>query len=118
MEIEKLEAAVEAILFTMGESVELGRIAKAIEQDTETTRKLIRNLMLKYKNRDRGSRSLNWEILFRCVRNRNTMIIWYGSPCSQKSRVLTDVMMENALYHCLQTAGDKDGDREDPGGKM
>ena len=22
------------------------------------------------------------------------------------------------LYHCLQTAGNKDGDREDPGGKM
>ena len=88
MEIEKLEAAVEAILFTMGESVELGRIAKAIEQDTETTRKRIRNLMLKYKNQDRESRLLNWKIPFRCVRNRNTMIIWYGSQCSPKSRCL------------------------------
>ena len=30
MEIKRLEGAVEAILFAMGESVELGQIAKAI----------------------------------------------------------------------------------------
>ena len=54
MEIQKLEAAVEAILFTMGESVEVGRLAKAIEQDTETTRKLVRNMMLRYKEENRG----------------------------------------------------------------
>ena len=54
MEIKKLEAAVEAILFAMGDSVEVSRLAKAIEQDTETTRKLVRNLMLKYKEEDRG----------------------------------------------------------------
>ena len=41
MEIEKLQAAVEAILFTMGDSVELGKIAAAIEHDEETTRKII-----------------------------------------------------------------------------
>ena len=33
MEIKKLEAAIEAILFTMGESVELSQIADAIQQD-------------------------------------------------------------------------------------
>ena len=31
MEIKKLEAAIEAILFTMGESVELSQIADAIQ---------------------------------------------------------------------------------------
>lgn len=39
MEIKKLEAAIEAILFTMGESVELPKIAKAIEHDEATTKK-------------------------------------------------------------------------------
>ena len=35
MEIKKLEAAIEAILFTMGDSVELEKIASSIEQDKE-----------------------------------------------------------------------------------
>ena len=39
MEIKKLEAAVEAILLRAGESVEAAKLAKAIEQDVETTKK-------------------------------------------------------------------------------
>ena len=45
MEIKKLEAIIEAVLFTMGDSVELSRLALAIEHDEETTRKLIHNMM-------------------------------------------------------------------------
>ena len=52
MEIKKLEAAIEAILFTMGESVELSQIADAIQQDKETTRKIIQNMMDKYQKKD------------------------------------------------------------------
>ena len=37
--VEEAEAAIEAVLFAMGDSVELGRIAKAIGHDTETTRR-------------------------------------------------------------------------------
>lgn len=54
MEIKRLEGAVEAILFAMGESVELGQIAKAIQQDKPTTEKLLHNLMDKYKDEGRG----------------------------------------------------------------
>lgn len=54
MEIEHLEGAVEALLFAVGESVEVSAIAKAIGHDTETTRKIIRNMMLKYNAKDRG----------------------------------------------------------------
>ena len=43
--MEKLEAAIEAILFSAGDSVETGRIAKAIGQDKTTTEKIIRNIM-------------------------------------------------------------------------
>ena len=45
MKIKKMEAAIEAILFSMGESVELSQIAGAIQQDTETTRKIIQYMM-------------------------------------------------------------------------
>ena len=51
MGIKKLEAAIEAVLFAMGDSVELSQIAAAIQQDKETTRKLLHNLMDKYQKR-------------------------------------------------------------------
>ncbi len=43
--LSELEAIIEAILFTMGEAVELERIAMATEQDEETCRRVIRNMM-------------------------------------------------------------------------
>ena len=48
MEIEKLQGAIEAILFTMGDSVELEKIAAAIGHHEATTRKIIHNMMDKY----------------------------------------------------------------------
>ena len=44
MNIKQLEAVVEAILFTMGESVEVERLAAALEHDEETVRKIIRSM--------------------------------------------------------------------------
>ena len=49
MEIEKYQAAIEAILFTMGDSVEIDKIAAAIGHDEDTTRKLIHNMMDRYE---------------------------------------------------------------------
>lgn len=43
--VEEAEAAIEAVLFAMGDSVELGRIAKAIGHDTETTRRILNHMM-------------------------------------------------------------------------
>ena len=62
--MEKLEAAIEAILFSAGDSVETGRIAKAIGQDKTTTEKIIRNMMLKYNARDRGIKILELDGAF------------------------------------------------------
>ena len=56
MEIKQAEAAIEAILFAMGDSVELEKIAKAIQQDTETTRKIIGHMMDGYRKKERGIR--------------------------------------------------------------
>ena len=50
MEIEKLQSAIEAILFTMGDSVEISKLAFAIGHDEETTKKLVRNMMERYEN--------------------------------------------------------------------
>ena len=42
MEKKNYEAIIEAILFTMGESVELEKIAEAIELDKKETKKIIK----------------------------------------------------------------------------
>lgn len=54
MSIAQLEGMIEAVLFAMGQSVPLRKIAAAIEQDEKTTEKLIQNLMVKYMEEDRG----------------------------------------------------------------
>lgn len=54
MNIKKTEAAIEAILFTMGGSVEAEKIAAAIDHDVDTTVKIIHNMMDKYEAEDRG----------------------------------------------------------------
>ena len=61
MEIKKLEAAIEAILFTMGNSVELAQIADAVQQDKETTRKILQNMMDRYQQEDRGIQIIELE---------------------------------------------------------
>lgn len=54
LKIKQMEGIIEAILFTMGDSVEIGKIARALEQDEETTRKVIHKMMDKYVAEDRG----------------------------------------------------------------
>ena len=70
MEEKNYEAIIEAILFTMGESVELDKIANAIELDKQETKKKIEALRQKYV-----SRLSNWTALIRCVRRMKCMNI-------------------------------------------
>ena len=63
MEQKKLQAAIEAILFAMGGSVELKKLAQAIGHDEETTKKVIRQMMDRYEKEDRGIRIIDVRIL-------------------------------------------------------
>ena len=94
MSIEKTEAAIEAILFTMGESVEAEKIAVAIEHDVDTTVKIIHNMMDKYENEDRGIKIIELEGIFQlCTKEE-----YYDNLiriCSQPRRyTLTDAALE------------------------
>ena len=94
MSIEKTEAAIEAILFTMGESVEAEKIAVAIEHDVDTSVKIIHNMMDKYENEDRGIKIIELEGSFQlCTKEEyyDNLI----SICSQPRRyTLTDAALE------------------------
>lgn len=94
MEIKKLEGAVEAILFAMGESVELERIAKAIEQDKETTRKLIQNLMDQYRQEGRGIQIIELENSYQMCTKKEMYEYLIRIAKQPQKIVLTDVALE------------------------
>lgn len=75
MKIKEVEGAIETILFTMGESVELSRIAKAVEVDPKTTEKIIHNMMDRYQEEGRGIQIIELENSFQMCTKRNIMII-------------------------------------------
>jgi len=92
--MQKTEAAIEAILFTMGESVELSKIAKAIEHDTETTRKLINDMMLRYEEENRGIRIIELENAYQLCTKQEYYDCLVRLALQPKKAVLTEVMLE------------------------
>ena len=75
MEIKRIEGEIEAILFAMGEAVELSRIAKAIQQDVTTTENIIRNMMIHYQEEERGIQIIELENSFQlCTKKKNITI--------------------------------------------
>lgn len=94
MNIKQTEAVIEAILFTMGDSVEVGRIAKVIEHDVETTKKIIHNMMDKYDEEDRGIRIIELENSFQMCTKQEMYEYLIRIAKQPKHYVLSDVVLE------------------------
>lgn len=94
VEIKKLEGAIEAILFTMGESVELGRIASAIGHDEKTTEKMIHQMMDKYNEEDRGIRIIELDGAFQMCTKKEMYEYLIRIAKQPKRHVLTEVLLE------------------------
>ncbi len=94
MELKVVEAQIEAILFTMGEAVELERIAGAVDHDPETTRKILHNMMDRYEEEERGIHIIELDGAYQlCTKSQmyETIIKITHIP---KKHVLTDVLLE------------------------
>ena len=94
LEITKLESAIEAILFTMGESVELSKIAYAIGHDERTTEKIIHQMMDKYDAEDRGIRIIELDGSFQMCTKKEMYEYLIRIAKQPKRHVLTDVLLE------------------------
>ncbi len=94
MEIQELEAQIEAILFTMGEAVEAERIAMALEHDIDTVRRVARNMMDRYRSSDRGIQIIELNDSYQM----STKPAMYESIIKiahvPKKHVLTEVLLE------------------------
>ena len=94
MNIKELEAVIEAILFTMGEAVEVERIAAAVEHDEDTVRRLIRNMMTRYEETDRGIRIIELDGSFQLCTKPEMYEYLIKVAHIPKKHVLTDVLLE------------------------
>lgn len=92
--MKQIEAAIEAILFSSGESVEVSRIAKTIGHDNQTTEKIIRNMMLKYQEKDRGIKIVELDGAFQMCTKQEYYEYLVEVALQPKRAVLTDVMLE------------------------
>ncbi len=94
MNIKELEAVIEAILFTMGEAVEVERIAAAVKHDEDTIRRLIRNMMTRYEESDRGIHIIELDGSFQLCTRPEMYEYLIKVAHVPKKHVLTDVMLE------------------------
>ena len=89
-----MESIIDAILFTMGDSVEVSKIASAIEQDVPTTEKLIHNMMDKYQKEERGIRIIELDHAYQLCSKPEMYEYLIRIAKQPKKYVLTDVMLE------------------------
>lgn len=94
MKIKELESIIEAILFSMGEAVEIERLAAAVEQDEDTVRRLIRNMMVRYDEAERGIHIIELDGSFQLCTKPEMYEYLIKVAHIPKKHVLTDVMLE------------------------
>lgn len=94
MELKQIEAQIEAILFTMGEAVEVERIAGAIDHDVDTTRKIIHNMMDNYQEEGRGIQIIELDGAFQLCTKASMYETIIKITHIPKKHVLTDVLLE------------------------
>lgn len=94
MTIPQMEAVIEAVLFTMGESVETSKLAIAIDQDVNTTRKLIRNMMDRYNDENRGIKIIELEDAFQMCTNSQYYEQLIKVASQPKRHVLSEAALE------------------------
>ena len=94
MEIKRVEAQIEAILFTMGEAVELERLAAAVGHDETTVRNIIRNMMDNYDDEGKGVQIIELENSFQMCTKADMYEVLVKIAHVPKKHVLSDVLLE------------------------
>ncbi|MCR5521426.1 MAG: SMC-Scp complex subunit ScpB [Lachnospiraceae bacterium] len=93
-ETKLLLAHVEAILFTMGESVEVSRIAQALGYDVETVLNVINNLKERYEDESFGVQILELDGSFQMCTKPSMYESIIKITNVPRKIVLTDVLLE------------------------
>ena len=91
---EKIKGIIEAVLFTMGESVTLERLAVALELDQETLREILLEMKEDYNKEERGICLIELDDAWQICTKIETYDYVRKLVSQPKKRSLTDVMLE------------------------
>lgn len=91
---KELLGAVEAILFAMGESVSLSKIASAIGKDETEAKRLLEELKKQYQKKERGIRLIELEDSYQLCTKPELYDYLIQVAKQPKKHVLTDVLLE------------------------
>lgn len=94
MRPENYEAIIEGILFSMGDSVEIARLADALEISREEVRDIIANMKKRYEDEDRGIRIIEVEDAVQMCTKKEIYGHLIKIAKQPKQHVLTDVLLE------------------------
>ena len=94
MEKEKAKAALEAVLFTMGESVGLDALSAAVGEDEMRTEELLASLQADYEAEDRGITIIRLEDRYQMVTTREFYENLIRVASRPKKRTLTEAALE------------------------
>lgn len=94
MEEKRYEAIIEAILFTMGESVELEKIASAIELDKKETKKILEQMMKHYEDDSIGLQIIELDGAYQMCTKSEMYEYLIKIAKQPKRHALTDVLLE------------------------
>lgn len=94
MENKNYEAIIEAILFTMGESVELEKIADAIELDKKQTKKIIEKMMKHYEDPSIGLQIIELDGAYQMCTKSEMYEYLIRIAKQPKRHALTEVLLE------------------------
>ena len=94
MDNKKYKSIIEAILFTMGESVELSRIADAIELDKATTKKIILEMQKEMNESERGLTIIELDESYQMCTKTEMYDYLIKIAKQPKKKILTDVLLE------------------------
>ncbi len=94
MSKKKMQAVIEAVLFTMGESVELDKLALAVDSDKDTVRQVIADMMKQYEKEDRGIKVIELENAFQLCTKKEYYENLIKVAKAPKKQVLSDTLLE------------------------
>lgn len=94
MEDKDYKSIVEAILFTMGEAVELEKIAAALELEKKETKAIIEDLQKEYESSNRGITIMELNGSYQMCTKTEMYEYLIRIAKQPKRRVLTDVLLE------------------------
>lgn len=94
MERQKEKAILEAVLFTMGESVEVERLAAVIEEDKKTTRGLLTEMKEEYEGKEGGVTLIELDDSFQMCTKAEMYEYLIKIAKTPRKYVLTDTLLE------------------------